>query len=233
MHHAVRAAAAAAALLGVGALIVVGVDGWPGLAIPDLGDCEAVGAGLIAQPVAAWTSLAFVPAGLWVAGHPRDRLPVAMMFAAGLVAVGLASFAGHASATGWGRDLDSLAIKAMLVPFILYPPLRAAGLPDRTFIATTLAATAILLTTEILLPATARPLLAVLAALLVWSLGRHLPTRDVAPGLALLALGAALWWLGRTDGVLCRTDTVLQAHGVWHILAAGGFLMLYRGIHAG
>ena len=34
-------------------------------------DCEVIGAGLIAQTTAAWTSLAFVPVGMWVSSDRK------------------------------------------------------------------------------------------------------------------------------------------------------------------
>ncbi|MBP1633255.1 MAG: hypothetical protein H6Q11_1543, partial [Acidobacteria bacterium] len=52
--------------------------------------------------------------------------------------------------------------------------------------------------------------------------GRRLPRshwRSLAPWL-LLALGAVCWWLGRSEGPWCRSESLVQAHAAWHFLAA-------------
>jgi hypothetical protein len=38
--------------------------------------------------------------------------------------------------------------------------------------------------------------------------------------LALAALGAAGWWLGRTASPWCDPDSLLQGHAAWHLLGA-------------
>lgn len=230
MHRTARIVATVAALAGLTALLLAGVDEWPGQTAIILGDCEHPATGLTVQPIAAWTSLAFVPAGVWVAGHPQHRPAVALLFGAGLIAVGLGSFAGHASGTTWGRQLDSLAIKAMLAPFILYPLLREKG--AGTIALTCGAAAAALVAIELAFPSTGRVLLALMVAALVAVLFSKHDPRMLLPGVAVLAVGAAAWWLGRSGGALCRPDGLLQVHAAWHILAAGGLTLLYRAIHA-
>lgn len=223
-----RIAVTFAAVAGLAALLYAGAGQWPGETIRLLGDCERLVDGLTVQPVAAWTSLAFLPAGIWVAGHPGHRPTAAIVFAAGLVAVGLGSFAGHASGTTWGRELDSLAIKVMLVPFIAYPLLR-----DRVavFVQASAAGAITVIAIEIAFPATGRPLLALMVILLAAVLVLKHDAVALAPAFAVLALGVGAWWLGRTGGALCEPGSLLQVHGMWHILAAGGFTLLYRAIH--
>lgn len=50
------------------------------------------------------------------------------------------------------------------------------------------------------------------------------PRRGV--GLAVIgAASAAAWTGGRTSAPTCRPDSVMQLHGVWHLLAAAGFTL--------
>ena len=218
------------ALLALAVLVILGLAGWPGTPAVAGPDCEGLQDGLLAQPVAAWTSLAFVPVGVWAAGHRPMQPALAGLFAAAFVAVGLASFAGHAAATTWARDMDSLAIKAMLVVFVTYPLLRRRALPPRTAALLTGSVVAMAWIIELAIPATARPLLVVLAAAAVIATIIDGDRSTVGAGLALLGAGALVWTLGRSGGPLCDPGAILQLHGMWHILAAIGFLTIYRGI---
>ncbi len=51
-------------------------------------------------------------------------------------------------------------------------------------------------------------------------------TAAAATGLA----GIAVFALSRTDGPLCRPNSVLQGHGLWHLLAAGATVIAARGM---
>ncbi|HYF47709.1 MAG TPA: hypothetical protein VD926_15950 [Acidimicrobiales bacterium] len=77
-------------------------------------DCERLGDGWLAQPVNALSSLAFVPAGLWVgrrAGLRSGwRRPLLLAFAAVLVANGIGSFAYHGPQPGWAKAAHDLPI---------------------------------------------------------------------------------------------------------------------------
>ena len=230
----------AAAILLTGAALmvglIVGLERWSraGASAPltSAPDCETIRTGLIGQPVTAWTSLAFVAAGIWVAG--RTNPPAARtraVFAISLVAVGLGSFLAHAAQTDWGRQLDSIAIKAMLVAFIAYPASLERNRQPRAFVRGWLLGSAGVIGVQLAWPATARPLLVALAlaALLLAARRTTRPTRRAfIAGTGLLGLGAAAWWLGRSVGPLCSPDAVFQLHGIWHILAAAGIASVYE-----
>ena len=84
-------------------------------------DCEAIGSGWLAQPVNAVSSLAFVPAGGWVAARARGasgwrRWELAAVGAA-LAANGLGSFAYHGPQPDWAgiaHDAPIVAVVALL-----------------------------------------------------------------------------------------------------------------------
>ena len=220
-----RAFLTAAILVGVALLI--GAAGWPGTPPPPgpHPDCELIGGSLIAQPAAAWSSLVFLGIGAWIAG---DRRVDAGLFAAGFGAVGLGSFLGHAAATEWSRQLDSLAIKALLLVFVGAAAARTFGWKTARMVWTVLAALAVVSALQLSSEALAEPLFVLLAVAAILATLRTVPPGRLAPGLGLLVAGAAVWWLGRDGGPMCDPVAILQLHGAWHILAAGGLAAVYR-----
>jgi hypothetical protein len=236
MRHPARLGALilTSAALAVG--LTVGIDGWPGGGEPSLligfPDCEAPVGGLIAQPTAAWSSFTFVVAGIWIAGDRRViSLPTRLLFASVIGAVGLGSFFGHAALTDWARQLDSLAIKLMLVTFIVvsFGGLRSWEHRASLSLWAGLAASTIAL--QLAWPAVSEPLLAALVVTAVTLVGLSAAPetrRRLVIGLMLLGAGAVAWWVGRRGGPLCAPGARFQLHGLWHILAAAGIAAAYQ-----
>jgi hypothetical protein len=75
-------------------------------------DCELVGGGWLAQPVNAWSSLAYLAAAGFVASRRRDA--VAVLGAIALVLVGVGSFAYHGPQPGWAGPLHDASIVVLL-----------------------------------------------------------------------------------------------------------------------
>lgn len=144
-------------------------------------DCERIGAGWLAQPANAVSSLAYVAVAGWLLrdarGPENDRM-VLVSSAAALAAVGAGSLAYHGPQPGWAplvHDGSILGLGAVLFGaavrgLVLRRPLgelrrwRTAG---------------------------------------VWA-----------------AAGLVTYAAGRTGSRLCRPDSVLQLHGIWHGLSA-------------
>jgi hypothetical protein len=75
-----------------------------------MADCERINDGLLAEPVNALSSLAYVAAGLWTWRNDRPR-------GAALVAVGLGSVAYHArggTAARWLHDVTIVVVAAVV-----------------------------------------------------------------------------------------------------------------------
>lgn len=84
-------------------------------------DCEQLGSGWLVQPVNAVSSLAFVPAGGWVAARARGlagwRRWEALGIGAALAANGIGSFAYHGTQPSWAKvahDAPIVAVVALL-----------------------------------------------------------------------------------------------------------------------
>jgi hypothetical protein len=221
---------------GLAAGLTIGIDGWPGGGEPSLligfPDCEAPSGGLIAQPTAAWSSLVFVGVGVWIAGDRKViSSPSRLLFASAIGAVGFGSFFGHAALTDWARQLDSLAIKLMLVTFIAVSFSRLRSWHQTASLALWASVAAATIALQLIWPAVAEPLLAalVVAAVILVGLSTGPETRRwLVMGLMLLGAGAAAWWLGRDGGPLCAPWAWFPLHGLWHILAAAGIASVYR-----
>jgi hypothetical protein len=187
-------------------------------------DCE-VGGGALAQPVNAWSSLAFVAAGAWV--HERERrrrlVPLARPIAIALMAVGAGSVAFHAAggvAAGWMHDTALLTLLGLLAlahlggsrlaaPRAIGPAVGAAA----TLIALTVPGATNLLVATLVAVALA-------AATIPWK-GRP---RRVFHGPLLATFGAAVaaFVAGRGDSAWCQPGSAVQFHALWHVLAAVG-----------
>ncbi len=150
-----------------------------------LSDCEAATAGLLAQPVAAWTSLAFVGAAGWVIGRLRGQpphyRPAGWAYGALLASVGIGSVAYHGPQLPGSALLHDGSVLLIVVTSVAVPALRRLR---------------------------RRPVLAPGG-------GRY--ARVAA---AALGCGVAAYLLGRTESPLCRPDSLVQLHGLWHILTA-------------
>jgi hypothetical protein len=198
-------------------------------------DCERIGEGLLGQPVNTFTSLAYVAIGaLLLRRALATRSPALVVYATTVVAVGIGSVAFHGPMPSWGRFAHDFSIAAVLAFVIGYDIALVRGAGVRSALAgfgLLLGACAIVLAfwpdasnavdavlvvgaviAEVAV-ARSRRRLASLRGLVrapaVWVLGG-----------AVLAIGAALNALGRTDAPLCDPDSLVQLHGAWHVLTA-------------
>ncbi len=200
-------------------------------------DCERSREGWISQPVNSVSSLAYVVAGGALAREARTR-PAAERFGAqalagAVAAAGLGSVAYHGpggTVSRWAHDATLVAAAGLLAQRDLaavlerHPPSRVA------VVAVPMAAVAACT------PRTSAPAQALTGALAVAAgVVRRVRDDATAPGRgpdltlgAVWAMGAFTHATGRTGGPLCRPDSPLQAHAVWHVLSAVGFWLAAR-----
>ena len=120
-----------AAGLGVWSARTGSLAQWaPATCLPDHCFCEAIGSGAVAQPANAWSSLAFVLAGLWIAQPSAGRKYKARnrmvrepayrrLYGCALVAIGLGSYFYHATLTFAGQVCDMSGMY-LLITFALF-----------------------------------------------------------------------------------------------------------------
>ncbi|HMS89416.1 MAG TPA: hypothetical protein PKE56_13270 [Acidimicrobiales bacterium] len=189
-------------------------------------DCERCRPGLVAQPVNAMSSLAFVATGIaLVAGADRavgSSADAAVGWAA--VAAGLGSVAYHGPGTSAGRYVHDATLVGLLATVVVADASRITGRPAHRGV---LAAV---------------PVLALVGAVPRWSMHTQavvgvaatvsesvriagLPSttagrwRHRVAGVVAGA-GAMGHVLGRSGGPWCRPDSRLQPHALWHAAMA-------------
>ncbi len=204
-------------------MALVGEGGWPGgrSGCVEAGgcDCEAVGAGLLAQPANTLSALGFVLVGLAILagiGGVRDRVTLhpargtpmratsgyPATFAAVAILLGFGSAALHASMTTWGGWLDLVAMHALMVLLLTYNLGRIYRWPFRRFLATMIGASAAL-------------------AVIQWPLDNGLG-KYIFGGLIVLTLATEAALAGRLGRWSAGTPVARDRRWLWAALLAYG-----------
>lgn len=252
-HHAL-AVPAAVAVVGYGALAVVGLLGWPGeVGSSGMVFCEASRDGIIKQPANAWSNLGFSFAGLWVgfvawqhfaaggdraAGNRFRESPLyPTLYAAVATFVGPASMALHASTTIWGGMIDLVSMFLWAAFALAYGLARAFELDDARFLGTWIGVVVLVLGVYFgaVGHAGGTPLFALLLVLYAlaegWLFLRRpdlVARRGFLWGAAgLFAVALAIWVPSRTGGPLCDPHSLVQGHAIWHLLNAAAMVALF------
>lgn len=199
-------------------------------------DCELLGDALLAQPVNALSSLAYVVVGLVVgvlAVRARRAAVPSVVYGACVAAIGLGSVLFHGPQTSGSQVLHDLPIlvTALFVVVadvaLLRPGLRH---PLAVFVAASIVATALSVADARLGAAATGAAVAAIVVLEAMVYRRRV--RDVPPRTQLMAYGLIVavaavagttWLLGRTGSPVCDPDAVFQFHGLWHVISAGLF----------
>jgi hypothetical protein len=196
-------------------------------------DCEHIGRGLLAQPANALSSGAYVLAGglllcRALAGRSGARIAPAV-YAVTVIGVGIGSAAFHATMPAWGRFAHDLSIAAVLAFVIAYDVALVRRAPVSTGLALfggLAGACALVLT---LSPDATN---AIDTVLIAGAIAAEIAASRSAAGRAtpaarlwilmvgVVAIGALLNALGRTDAALCEPDSPVQLHALWHVLTA-------------
>jgi hypothetical protein len=204
-------------------------------------DCETIGDEFLAQPVNALSSFAYCIVGLWVIwrGFRGDaaRRPYLVVFGLVLVFTGLGSVAFHGpqwAGSKWLHDVPIAWIAVFIVVYDLAIAFRWSSRATWAGMAAGFAGVGLLLavtpeSTEVVTGSLAAGVL--VGEFLVCRRrrdqlrprGRTWRHAAYWAALALFALGAAVNLLGRTDAPLCEPDSILQGHGLWHVLTALAF----------
>ena len=246
------AVAALAAALSLGLVVAAARWAWTG---PDVGRgdgfCEAARSGWVRQPANTWSNLGFVVAGLAVAWTAGDRLRlgltlgahpgVATAYAVVVVLLGPGSMAMHATQSDLGGHLDLLSMFALSGFVLAYALMRFLG-RGPAFLAVVFGV-AVVAAMAVYLRGGEVAVLghvgnAAFAVQLLAAVGieaalvrRRSPHQDVAFGLAsllVLASAFAIWTTGKRGHAWCHPESLLQQHGLWHVLCAVSAYLLFR-----
>lgn len=180
-------------------------------------DCEAIGAGLIAQPLATLSSGAYLLAAAWVVARPSSDRVTALHLA--LVGAGSILFHGpQPPGTRWLHDLAVIGLLGWMVGRAL---VRSGVLAARPAVGRLSAVGAVVAGVVALIPDAGLVVIGGLAVALVGIEVRARRVLSTPPIVFILAaIALSLQVLGRTGGPLCEPDSVFQLHAAWHVLTA-------------
>lgn len=179
---------------------------------PAAADCELIRLEWWGQPVNTATTSAFLIAGLYMFMRSRN-----IRVSTALALTGFGSFLFHGPmppGSEWAHDV-SLAWLIVVVGAGATRFERFGGWTSLVFLAATFAA----------FPLLADPVaVGVTIGALVLLLGQ--PTPATWWGIGLLVIGGTIGRLSATGGPLCRPDSWLQGHGLWHLAAAASVVVI-------
>ena len=215
---------------------------WSAFQPPTMRFCEANLCSWIAAPADTWSNLGFVFAGLYLIFRARrDGARASRWIGPTAVAVGLASFAYHASYT-FVLQVADRASMVLFISLLVALNLKRLGWPRDRVVATYLALNVGSLALdlgfhrifpEIDLIAFGSQVALVLA--LEWRLKARRPALEAAPPYrclaragAAFAVGWGFWWLDVTRVWCDPNNHLLQGHALWHLANAAAFLFVYR-----
>jgi Ceramidase len=201
--------------------------------------CEAIRSDGIRQPANAWSSLAFVVvAGMVLmhrAGKPSaGRAWYPLLYAFTLLVIGFGSAYFHATLSFRGQFADVLGMYLIATLALLYSVDRLRALPGAALVGGYIGTNSVLAILLYWMPVVRRVVfgLLIVAVLLVEVLirrksGPGSATRQLWIATAIMGLAFVVWILDFTR-ILCRPDSWMQGHAVWHVLGAVAAWYLFR-----
>ncbi len=193
-------------------------------------DCEAIGAGWLAQPVNASSSLGYLLAGAWILWSADSRAEgwrTRFWLGTSLLGVGVGSVLFHGpmpSAARWIHDATIVALLA-LVAMLVAAVMRNWPQPltlRRWALLAGLSAVAVGVVPGLTTPLAVVAIAATVALeSLRWR--RQIPPdvrRHVIVSAAFLLAAGLFYLMGRTGGPWCEPSSGWQGHAAWHVLTA-------------
>ena len=196
--------------------------------------CEVPRTGaLLLQPANAISSFGFAFAGilmiLWARAtdwHSAFPPPAAIILGAAAIVTGVGSVLLHATLTLWGQFFDVLGMYLVSGFFLVAALAKWRNIPDRRTAIYYAGLCVLLVAILYALPEVRRWLFALILAIailleLVFArpMRAQVRTGYFIAGLITNIVAFTIWNLDQR-GQLCRPDSLLQGHAIWHLLGA-------------
>jgi hypothetical protein len=189
----------------------------------------------VVEPSNAWSSLAYLLVGAWLAREARRTGDARAWAVVGAeLLIGLGSFAFHATGSFAGELLDQTGMFLLSCLVLAFVAARAYGLSAGRSAALYAGATAASSAALLVVPPAGIPLFAAqLVAGLGWEASewrrtRHPAYRHLFWGIGIFFVSFGIW-LTDIAGVACApSNHLVTGHAVWHVLNALSIERLYR-----
>lgn len=192
-------------------------------------DCENIGSGLLAQPVNAVSSLAFVVFGVIVlfsiSGRESNERSNRLLFGVLMIATGLGSLLFHGPQGGASKYLHDATF---LLTFLAIAAMNLSGVLGwsrrRTW--AILSGAFIVVSTLLLLWPSGTNILAGVAFMALVGVDVALQRCGTVDrrwwyaAVIAMAIAGIFFVAGRTGGPLCDSSSLFQGHALWHLLSA-------------
>lgn len=192
----------------------------------------------IRQPLAAWTSLAFIVVGISILFHKHlkfekspSRWDTLMWLA--MMVTGLGSFFYHASLVFVGQAVDVVGMYLIVIAITLTRADRVLKLSTRNFYTIYTLSAVSTTAAQIFLSDVRRFLFFALVLVVIGNevflhrKGNRSNMRHFYIALLLLASGFAFWLVDRFR-ILGSPDSLFQGHALWHLLSAASAWQVYK-----
>ena len=190
------------------------------------------------QPANTWSSLAFAVVAIIVivrwskARHIASQPAYPVLLALTLMVVGFGSAFFHATLSFRGQFIDVVGMYLIATFALLYGIDRLIGLGNKRLIGAYVATNTILAAILYWMPVLRRAVFGILMVAVIGveagiaRRGQQRSATKLKIAIALLGIGFAVWVLDYTR-ILCRSESWIQGHAVWHVLGALAAWYLY------
>jgi len=212
---------------------------WSGWTPPNLDWCEEELCSLVTNPANTWSNLLYLALGVLMWREARRRAsPALSLFGPASIAVGVFSFAYHASYTAFLQFFDFVGMFLFCFTVLALNARRLGWIPAERQVAFYLGGVALFSALVPLLFGTRFPIQGLVGALVLAMIGQELALRRRSgplpahrwwwAALALIALAAFFSLLDLTRAWCDPADHRLQGHALWHLLSAASLYALFR-----
>jgi hypothetical protein len=219
----------------------------PADCLPNNCFCEAIGNGLIRQPINAYTNIAYIIVGVVILVYLartksifRLRSPISdlprrlfILFGIACIAVGIGSFIYHASFIFLGEELDDDSMYLIGSFMLFFELAHQRKITTGKFILYYLILNLLLEVLIYFVPIVRGTVFAVLVIASIVLVEYSIRNKIVSDqrgrfytAIGLFGVAYFIWILDKTH-ILCHPESIFQGHAIWHLVSAAAALLYF------